>query len=481
VNLIELLLEQAARHPQRPAIICAHGCISYDALLQRSAALAQRLAQAGLRRGDVAMPVLDVGIPLYVTLLALFRLGAVAVFPEPGSGLRGLRQAADALTIDALIGDWHRRLLRLVLPELRQVRIAVEPDGTRSDSALDPVDLPADAQALITFTSGSTGRPKGIVRSHGFLIEQLRQINAVLQPREDDIALVSLPVFILGNLANGITSVLPDCDLRHPGEAIASVLLRQIERHSVNQLVLPPALCKCLADSGASLRHVTKVFTGGGPVFPDLLRRLPGLAPQARISFIYGSSEAEPIAQLALDQIAADDFHAMTHGAGLLAGAPVEGIRLRIEDGEIWVSGRHVVKTYLNPLDDSGSKQTIDGRNWHRTGDAGRLDDCGRLWLLGRHKERVGKLYPFAVEAAAHSVPGVRNAAFLNVGATATLVIEHDGNSAVAFPRAWTSQWSETVQVVKVPRIPMDRRHHSKVDYGSLRAILLGCGLESAL
>jgi acyl-CoA synthetase (AMP-forming)/AMP-acid ligase II len=481
VNLIEPLLEQAARHPQRPAIICAHGCISYDALLQRSAALAQRLAQAGLRRGDVAMPVLDVGIALYVTLLALFRLGAVAVFPEPGSGLRGLRQAADALTIDALIGDWQRRLLRLVLPELRQVRIAVAPHATRSDGAPDPVDLPADAQALITFTSGSTGRPKGIVRSHGFLLEQLRQINAVLQPREDDIALVSLPVFILGNLANGITSVLPDCDLRQPGEAIASVLLRQIERHRVNQLMLPPAMCKCLVDSGASLRHVTKVFTGGGPVFPDLLRRLSGLTPNARVSLIYGSSEAEPIAQLALDQIAGDDFQAMTDGAGLLAGAPVDGIRLRIENAEVWVSGPHVVKTYLNSLDDSGSKQTIDGRIWHRTGDAGRLDDRGRLWLLGRHQERVGKLYPFAVEAAAHCVAGVRNAAFLRFDSGAILVIEQDANSSVAFPRVRMSQLCANLRVVKLPRIPMDSRHHSKVDYSSLRVMLRRRGVESVL
>jgi acyl-CoA synthetase (AMP-forming)/AMP-acid ligase II len=245
--------------------------------------------------------------------------------------------------------------------------------------------------------------------------------------------------------------------------------------------MLPPALCKCLVDSGASLRHVTKVFTGGGPVFPDLLRRLPCLAPNARISLIYGSSEAEPIAQLALDQIAGDDFQAMTHGVGLLAGAPVEGIRLRIEDGEVWVSGPHVVKTYLNPIDDSGSKLRIDGRIWHQTGDAGRLDDRGRLWLLGRHKERVGKLYPFAVEAAAQRVPGVRNAAFLNVGADAVLVIEQDGNSSVAFPRAWMSQWSANLRVVKLPQIPMDSRLHSKVDYGRLRVMLRRCGMESVL
>ena len=117
-------------------------------------------------------------------------------------------------------------------------------------------------------------------------------------------------------------------------------------------------------------------------------------------------------------------------GAGLLAGPPVSSIRLRIlpdrwgdalgpwttehlesqqlpsgQPGEIVVSGDHVLPGYLDGVGDSESKIHVDGRVWHRTGDAGYVDDRGRLWLLGRCSAKVsdshGVVYPFAVEAAA--------------------------------------------------------------------------------
>jgi acyl-CoA synthetase (AMP-forming)/AMP-acid ligase II len=475
VNLVDLFVEQAARHPQRVALVCNGTSVSYAQLLARSTALAQRLAADGLRRGQAALPLQGVGIPLYVTLIALFRLGATAVFPEPASGLRGVRAAARSVAVDALVGDWRRRLLRLALPELRHVRICVSPDTPYVEGAPGPVDLPENAPALITFTIGSTGRAKAIVRSHGFLLQQHRQLSAVLQPQDGDVALTSLPMFILCNLGHGATSIIPDCNLRRPRGADPRPLIGQIERYRVNRLILPPALCERLAQSGAILNGVEQVFTGGGPVFPNLLRKLSGLAPNAGITAVYGSSEAEPIAHVSLDEIGAQDFAAMCDGAGLLAGAPVEGVDVRIEDDEIWVSGNHVVTGYLNPADDAGSKRSIAGRIWHRTGDAGRIDACGRLWLLGRHKSRCGGMFPFAVESAARCVPGVRNAALLNIGAANILAVETDQATPPRFPQGWAQRWPEALTVMVLPRIPMDFRHNSKVDYGQLREMLGHC------
>lgn len=471
MNLVALLDEQVVRHPGKIALFAGGRGICYAELQQRSAALAARLSAGGLRQGDAALPVLDVGIPLYIALLALFRLGAVVVVPER-AGLDGLRTAAGSIAIRALVGDWRRHVVRQFLPAFRGTRIVTSPHAILSGPAPPAVELPADAPALITFTSGSTGRPKAIVRSHGFLLEQHRQVGALLQSAEDDVALISLPMFILCNLALGVTSVIPDGDLRYPAACDPRPLLRQIERHRVNRLVLPPAMCERLAESGAMLTGITQIFTGGGPVFPDLLERLSRLAPQARITAVYGSSEAEPIAHVSLQDISAADLAAMRHGAGLLAGRPVDGLGLRIEDDEIWVSGSHVVKGYLNPADDSASKRMIGGTIWHRTGDAGRLDEHGRLWLLGRHEARCGSLFPFAVETAARCMRGVRNAALVNVGGSAVLAVEPDKTVAAHFAQDWSRRWAGDLRVVVVPGIPMDRRHNSKVDYGRLRALL---------
>jgi olefin beta-lactone synthetase len=77
------------------------------------------------------------------------------------------------------------------------------------------------------------------------------------------------------------------------------------------------------------------------------------------------------------------------------------------------------------------------------------------------------------VETAARGVRGVRNAALLNVGATPVLAVERADSSAPEFPPPeWTQRGAENLRVVIVPRIPMDRRHNSKVDYGRLREML---------
>lgn len=476
MNLIDPFLAAAERHPERIALIAGRQSIRYRELAEQSGALAARLRGKGLVAGDIALPVLGIGIPLYVTLLAFFRLGIAALVPEPATGLRGLRSAARTLPVRALVGDWRRILLHCLLPELWRAEIVSS--AARAGESDIRCELPPETPALITFTSGSTGRPKGIVRSQGFLIEQHKQVSAALHPEDGDIDLISLPVFILSNLACGVTSVIPDGDLQRPAAVDPAPLLRQIERHGVKRLLLPPALCARLAETGACLPAITQIFTGGGPVFPDLMRRLAKLAPQARITAVYGSSEAEPIAHIALDAMTDADFADMAEGQGLLAGRPVVGVSLRIEDDEIWVTGPHVVKGYLDPADNAATKCEIDGEVWHRTGDAGRFDAAGRLWLLGRREARYGDLFPFAVETAARSLPGVCAAALVVCGASPVLVIEREP-SAPAIPEEWARRWHASLRLIELARIPMDRRHNSKVDYGRLRQMLTARGVDS--
>src|SRR5207248_1266087 len=96
--------------------------------------------------------------------------------------------------------------------------------------------------------------------------------------------------------------------------------------------------------------------------------------------------------------------------------------------GEIVVTGDHVLKGYLNGRGDAEMKFRVGDQVWHRTGDAGRVDEGGRLWLLGRCAARVGEgdgaLYPFCVEAAATAWPGVARSAVVAVDGERVLVVE---------------------------------------------------------
>jgi acyl-CoA synthetase (AMP-forming)/AMP-acid ligase II len=360
---------------------------------------------------------------------------------------------------------------------------------------------------LLTFTSGGTGQPKAAVRTHGFLLAQHRALERSLQLRPGEIDLTTLPIFLLANLASGVTSVVPDADLRYPGAIDPARVIAQIMRHRPVSSTASPAFFERLArhaiDRGKSLPGFRKLFTGGAPVFPRLLDQMQQMAPQAEIVSVYGSTEAEPMAHASLQEMVADDLKAMLGGGGLLVGAPVEGLQLRVvrdhwgtplgrlsaaefgagempesQSGEIVVSGEHVLPGYLHGQGDEETKFKVDGVTWHRTGDAGYLDGRGRLWLMGRCVARIadehGTLYPFAAEAAAYSEPNVRRAALIALQGKRVLAVELYDRRAAPDLDALRRRlaWAHVEDVFVCPFIPVDKRHNSKIDYPRLHAQL---------
>ncbi len=468
MNLIDAFLTQVEARPEQTAIVTPRGeRVSYAALARRSSARAHAYERAGIGPGDVVLIAHGVSVELYEVLLGVFRLGAVAMFPEPAAGLRGVGLAIEAVHPKAMAAGPLATWLRWLSPEMRKLPLlpyGVEVGGDRV------VPTPGDRPALITFTSGSTGRPKGIVRSGDFLMLQHALLEQLRRTTPDDVDLISLPVFILSNLAAGATSVIPQGKLTRPASLDGEKLRAQIRQAGVNRIVAPPAVAARIAEGAGMVSDLKAVFTGGGPVFPNLLHALESMAPSAAIHAVYGSTEAEPIAHLDVKEIGASDWEAMASGAGLLAGRPIAAIAVELRDHEIFVSGPHVNQGYLNPEDDLTTKSVRDGRLWHRTGDAGRFDDQGRLWLLGRREAASGGLFPFAVETAAMSWSGVRQAALLAEEGKAVLAVAGDGLDARALRDKAVGMGMTDLRVVKA--VPMDVRHNSKVDYGRLRKLL---------
>lgn len=444
--------------------------VSYADLSRASARLASAYRHAGIGPGDVVLIARGVSVELYETILAIFRLGAVAMFPEPAAGLKGLRVAVEAAGPTAMVTNGIGYAIRLAVPELRRLKLLPDFDDDAPIGEEPLAHLPGDAPALITFTSGSTGRPKGIVRSADFLMLQHQLLENLRQTRPGDVDLISLPVFILSNLAAGATSVIPAGKLTRPAKLDGAALRAQIARHGVKRIIAPPAVIARIAENAPPMPQLSAVFTGGGPVFPNLLRAIAKSAPNAAVHAVYGSTEAEPIAHLAMTDIAEADWTAMSAGAGLLAGAPIAEIKVELRDHEVFVAGPHVNRGYLDPADDRSTKSTREGVLWHRTGDAARIDERGRLWLLGRREAASAGLFPFAVETAALSWPGVKQAALLAGDGRARLALQGDGLSLGQMQERANALGD--IEVVIVEAVPMDKRHNSKADYAALRKLL---------
>ena len=192
----------------------------------------------------------------------------------------------------------------------------------------------------------------------------------------------------------------------------------------------------------------------------------------------------------------------MAHGKGLLAGVPIDEVELRIVrdrwgepsgpwtehgfaaeclpssvPGEIVVAGDHVLTGYLDGRGDRETKIYVDGRIWHRTGDAGYLDNRGRLWLLGRCGARIedgrGILYPFTVECAVSQIPCVRRSAVAQHRGRRVLALEIDTRARRPDLAAVERIAGRRVDEIRsYDRLPVDARHNAKIDYPALHRLL---------
>jgi len=505
VNLVATLQARADERGDTTAFVHGGRRCTIAELAAASERGAAELVRRGIGPGDHVLCFATMGIGLYQILMALWRVGAVAVFVDPGAGAPLLAHACDRLRPKAFVGVPKAMLLRLLRPALRRIPVAFStgftllhaswPRAARRPGTAPMHEVGDEHPALITFTSGSTGHPKAAVRSHGFLRRQHEVLEATLAPEPGKADLATLPIFALANLASGVTTVIPPVDLRRPGAIRTGPVLATIARERPQSCVASPAFFARLLATGTELR-LRRVWTGGAPVYPRLWRRLDAALGDGRAFAVYGSTEAEPIAHLAWDEVGEDDRRAMAEGAGLVAGPavpqtdcavvadragtprePCDGAAFAAERtagiGEIVVAGAHVLPGYLDGIGDREAKWRVDGRVWHRTGDAGRLDQGGRLWLQGRCaaviRDERGLLAPFAVETAVDLRHRVERAAVVARDGRRLLVASGVEDPA-ALERSARELGCDELRLLR--RIPLDRRHNAKVDYPALERVL---------
>ena len=537
-NICQILDKVAAAAPSHIALWTNAGVkrkgISFRELQSRVTRRSEQLLQAGVVHGNRVLVLQNMSPELYITLLALFRIGAAAIFVDNPSSRRSLECAFSELQPDAVIASGLGIALALYSKSVRRTPLKLAcginlPGWQKLDSnnkfrerpgnlSAFPVD--GDTPALITLTSGTSGQPKIISRSHSFLLEQLAAIEKATSMGEGAVELTTLPVFVLANIAKGATTILP----RSSGATsnVASELVKQLNDYQADRLLTSPAVVSSIADyciaQQIKIPSVARLYTGGGPVFPEMLSRAQNAFPNASIEVVYGSSEAEPISHYAWSEADKRTLDLIEKGAGLPVGKPVASTMVRtlplkqpIDDasrnrrfaamqhiceiagvslsdiGEVVVSGPQVVKGYFNGRGDADKKFQEAGLVWHRTGDVGYFDKNGNLWLVGNVSEpgigeatqvHMDTTFSRAVEASALSSGKCKRAAFFCGDAGAKLFLEANReasghcsmleDSSLSLIRERTS-WAEPNEVRILKTIPMDARHKTKVVYKQLQ------------
>ncbi len=526
-NVLSVLRRAAARFPDRPALVMERGSITFGGLWNRIGRAAAGLRRLGLAAGDRAVVMIPMSIDLYVAMLAILRMGAVAVFVDPWIGRRQIAAFAAFAEPQAWLGVSRSHLLRLLDRRLRAIpftvtaggrlgplparRTLAELEAAPEDGEVQPVER--DDSALITFTSGSSGEPKGANRTHRFLLAQHEALAAELPSQEGDVDMPMFPVFALNNLASGVPSVVPAMDFRRVDRVAAARVLAQMRCHGVTTCTASPPFFDRLAAEverrPASRPGLRRILTGGAPVSDAQLRTWRRTFPETEIQVVYGSTEAEPVAHLTAEERLAAVNPDRPRAPGFCAGRPGARVRSKIvrihagpielgpegwagwelpagDIGELLVSGDHVCRDYYrNPEAVRENKVVAGDLVWHRMGDTGSFDGEGRFWLAGRvHStiRRGGELaHPQLVEQAAKGEdPRVRRIATVGLpdpelGERVVVVVEtaEDGfQDEIASRLAAAGFRADEIRLTAEP-LPVDPRHNSKIDYGRLKKRML--------
>jgi acyl-CoA synthetase (AMP-forming)/AMP-acid ligase II len=515
---------QWGQQPHQPLI---HHTITYGALWQQIDALAHGLSQLGIGLGHRVLIFIPMSPDLYRALFAVQKLGAIAVFLDSWARADQLGHCAQQAAPIAFIAPQAAMEATQSVPQLAAIRYQIvvgattQPNALTLDSLMQPghqhpiVSVPQEHTALITYTTGSSGAPKGANRTHRFLCAQHYAIDQCLPYTAQDVDLPVFPIFSLNNVAAGVQTVLPAIDLAAPAPTDGTLLVAQLQQTQATCCTLSPSLLLAVAHAakaaGQTLPHLRRAATGGAPISSDDVALFKQIAPAASLHILYGSTEVEPIAHLEASAMPTESGH-----EGVCVGTVAKGLSVRLlklhkgpivlddqgwlawevpsgEVGELVVCGEHVCRDYYNnPGAFAGSKiLDADGNVWHRTGDLCRWDDAQRLWVVGRLHNTICRggqmLFPVKPEVCIKRLPFVQAAAYLGLPDDAlgekavaaftvcpqNLADEPTWDFKVQVQRALLHEGIPVDAVFQVDHMPLDPRHHSKVEYAKLREQLL--------
>jgi acyl-CoA synthetase (AMP-forming)/AMP-acid ligase II len=430
-NVAALLEDSAARRGSAPAIIGPEGRLlwTFEELAEAAARFGGGLRELGIETGDRVLVLERDARELYRIVTGVLWAGATVVVPPMSLPLRGALEVAATTTPQAVIAGllpWaaalrHAGLRNAPLRIVSGRRRFPETVGAQAigfHRPIAPQVVPVDSPAVLSFTTGSTGPVKAVTRTHDVLREQHAALDTLRRLREVDRDFVGLPLLVLHNLGSDVTSILAprgDGSSRY-GPSVREALVRAQATSAAGFPHLFESAVR--GASPGELDRLRSIYVGGSRVRPELLRALRAIAPAAAVTVVYGSTEIEPIAAIGADEYL--DLLAYSDPAdGVPVGMVLDGLELCVEPAAEPLSERPEPsargergRILLRGPRASGAAG-LGG--WVDSGDAGRVDEHGRLWLLGRATNVVGDLYPAEVEGTIEALPWVSRAALVRV------------------------------------------------------------------
>jgi acyl-CoA synthetase (AMP-forming)/AMP-acid ligase II len=486
---VESLLALADRWGERAHLVQDDRVVAFQDLRPAVANKVAQLAGLGVKHGDRVFVLGWNGPEWVVNFWACLSAGAVPVLANTWWSAVELANGLELLKPTLTLADSHAASR---MPSgWRCGPWAIDTAcSAQDDEALDPPGSQDEEEtAVIIFTSGTSGQPKAVVLSHRAVLARLHmtlQVTRKLPHQVDtsahDVALITGPLFHVGQMQTLLRAlVVGDTLVLTGGRYDPAEVLALIERHKINRWTAVPTMVSRLLDhpdvSRRDVSSLKSISIGGAPVHAELMQRMRSSLPSVnpRIPTGYGLTEN---GGQATGSAGSDKVELLGS-----TGKPMPLVEIGflahpgLPDGEILLRAPTQMTGYFG-IDES----PIDQDGWLRTGDLGRLDERGNLWITGRSKDMIIRggenIAPAAVERALVAIAGVSEAVVFGVphtdlGEEVMAVVVADGDltpdqlkaglkgeiASFAIPSRW-----------RIQADPLPTNPAGKVDKPSIRA-----------
>jgi acyl-CoA synthetase (AMP-forming)/AMP-acid ligase II len=392
-----------------PAVIAGVQRWSWRDFLQRAAGAAAHLEAMSGRAGPV--PALFTSTP---TAFAYVVGGSTSERPlallAPRLTEHELTPCVEAMMSEVILYETEFAELAEALAERAGIRAVVVDEPVPQRTGALHFDVAEEATAFVLFTSGTTGAPKAVSYTQGRLAKRTRINQSLCALTNEAVYATASPFHHIAGFGNYAVALA--C-----GAAIAPVPRFSVEAWSqlanlgvTHALTVPTVLEMLLDASALALPDLRVLQYGASPIHPDTLQRTLDAIGNVRLVNIFGQTEGSPVTCLTGD----DHLRVAREGRSDLltsVGRAAPGV-------ELWIDAP----------DDNGVGEVF-GRADHfflvnddgvlHTGDLGRLDDDGYLFLVGRRGDKIIRggenIYPVEVERVLEQHPAVREAAVIGV------------------------------------------------------------------
>ena len=470
MRLEQALDQTAARCGERLALQLASGAtLTYRELADRSVQFAAHLVSQGIKPGDRVALVSRHDLDAIALFFAAFRAGAIIVW------LNDDARAADTPAIVAraepclafVQQEKHAGLFQdTALAEHVQLLDTLQAPAPAAEL---PTDLDDTAPALLVFTSGSSGTPKGVCLSHRNVLTVNKAVVEHMPIHQADSYMMVVPLHYVHGIMQLTVHTLAGASIHFfdnfmfPKQVVAAIRSTEVTGFSgvpfhFNALITRGGLLE------AELPHLRWMTVTGGKLAADTILKILDHFPELEFHIAYGQTECAPRATA---------LHpSKTRSKPDSVGSPIPNVAVLLLDdagnavgqgevGEVVVAGDNIMLGYWG--DDEATRTAVDEQGRLHTGDLGRFDEDGDLFLVGRRSAMIKsageRIVPEELERVLVQWPTITDAVVVGVAddmlgqrVVAHLQVPAHDEDDAALIKAVRKHMSERVALARLPR-----------------------------